>query len=83
MDGQSPSGFTSSNYIGMDNWDCSMGSGNSGNTGGDTTQEEERDVTEIEVASLMDVFAEAQSVGEFFGLIWYNPQVCVIWFKFW
>ena len=24
MDGQQPSGFTSSNFIGMDNWDCSM-----------------------------------------------------------
>ena len=82
MDGQQPSGFTSSSYIGMDNWDCSM-SANNNNNGGDTTQEEERDVSTIEVKSLLDCFGEAQSIGEFFGIMWHNPQVLVIWFHWW
>ena len=85
MDGSSPSGFTSSSYIGMDAWDCSMGT-TTDNNDGDTdtnTDSEERDVKEIEVKSLFDVFDNAETVGEFFSFCWYNPQVMFIWFSWW
>jgi len=86
MDGSSPSGFTSSSYIGMDAWDCSMGTTTEDNNDGDTdtnTDSGERDVKEIEVKSLLDVFDNAETVGEFFSFLWYNPQVMVIWFHWW
>ena len=71
----------------MDNWDCSMGSstedgGGTEDNSGDTTTED-RDVSTIEVKSLLDVFNNAEDIGEFFGFIWYNPQVMFIWFHFW
>lgn len=54
MDGQEPSGFTSSSYRGMSGWNCG---GNQGSTDTDTTQPPaERDVAEIPVKSLLDVF---------------------------
>jgi hypothetical protein len=90
MDGTSPSGYTSSSYIGMSNWDCSMGSstdsggdssGGDGGDGGTTT--EERNIETMEVKSLLDVFNNAQDIGEFFALIWYNPGTMFIWFHFW
>ena len=56
-------------------------SGGDGGDGGDSTGE--RDVSTIEVKSLLDVFTNAQDIGEFFGFIWYNPQVMFIWFHFW
>lgn len=91
MDGQSPSGYTSSTYIGMNEWDCSMSTSTSG---GDTTCEDcggdsggggetVRDVSTIEVKSLLDVFENCESFEEFWEFMWYNPWVCFVWFHFW
>ena len=74
MDGQQPSGFTNSQFKGMDNWSCDSGSTDDGG---------KRDVSKIEVKSLSDVFSQSKSVEEFFSFIWYNPHVCFVWFHWW
>lgn len=54
MDGQQPSGFTGTSYRGMGGWDC--------NPGGTTPAPQppaERDVADIPVKSLLDVFEQS------------------------
>ena len=76
MDGQQPSGFTDSSFTGMDNWYCP-------DVNNLTPAEEEQDLKDIEIKSLLDVFGKAKSIGDFFGLIWYNLWVLFIWFHLW
>jgi len=72
MDGQSPSGFTSSSYEGMTT-DCSKWDGSAAATS----------VKDTKVKSLLDVFDKANDMGEVFEYLWYNPWVMFVWFHFW
>jgi len=67
----------------MDNWDCSTSDVDKNSDGDTSTGSGDRDVSQIEVKSLHDVFDNANTIGELFGLIRYNPWVCVIWFHWW
>lgn len=40
-------------------------------------------ISEVEVKSLLDVFNKADTMGQVFEYMWYNPWVCVVWFHFW
>jgi hypothetical protein len=57
---------------------CEDCGGDSGG-GGETV----RDVSTIEVKSLLDVFENCESFEEFWEFMWYNPWVCFVWFHFW
>lgn len=46
-------------------------------------EEKPRDVSEVPVKSLVDVFENAETFEEFFEFLWYNPWVTVVWFHFW
>lgn len=73
-DGSSPSGFTGSTWTGLHN-DCSKY---------DTTTTAAKVKTEDKkIESFYDVFDQCESFEEFFLLLWYNPEVIFIWYKFW
>lgn len=81
MDGSSPSGFTSSEYKGMD---ASFGNSNNVNhidTVG-TTDKPKYDPT-VPVKSLWDTIEKSTDILHFFILSWENPWVMFIWFNWW
>ena len=77
MDGRSPSGFTNSSYCGIN---CIPKSPVSPTPTPDPTPTPV-DPQTVKVKSLMDVFAKATDIGNFFLIIWYNPWVLIVWFS--
>lgn len=73
-DGSSPSGFTSSSWTGF-NSDCSRYD--------PPTTPAKVAAEDKHIESLTDAFSQAEDFGQFFELIYYNPEILFIWFKFW
>ena len=78
MNGTSPSGFTNSKYTGM--MTCTQYNNLVNPSSNNPTT---RNVQSIKVGSLIDVFTNSTSIGDFFALLWYNPWVLFVWFKLW
>lgn len=88
MDGQQPSGFTSSDFCGVRREYCpDAGNTNSGKTYKDyPPQEQWREGLFYkgppqEAASLAELFQSATDIGVFFECIFAKPEVLFIWFK--
>ena len=70
MDGSEPRGFTNSDFKGIDNYECVCG---------DTNSKKENPK---EVLSLLDIFYNTQSIGQFFTVLFEHPWVILKWFNY-